>query len=45
MKIEHIIVSIVIMLVVLVALMLFGGQIIPIFTNGISGVIDMLKIK
>ncbi len=45
MKIEHIIVSIVIMLVVLVALMLFGGQIIPMFTSGISSIIDILKIK
>lgn len=45
MKIEHIIVSIVIMLVVLVALMLFGGQIIPVFTNGINGILDILKLK
>ena len=42
---EHVIVGIIIMLVVLVAFMLWGKEIIPMFSKGINGFIDALKIK
>lgn len=45
MRMEQIVVSLVIALVVLVALLAFGGGILPAFQNGLKSLADFIGIK
>lgn len=45
MRPEHVAVSIIIFVVVLLAVVLFLGKAIPIFSSGINSILEILKLK